>query len=247
MTYPNRIVEAGDTDPVVVRAVEDQLIRLGYSRTAIGVFDSALTSLVSLFQAQNSDLMGRPLKVDGRVGPNTWGALFAVASSGGLLDKIVAVAQSQVGVSEVPPGSNRGPQVEAYLKSVGLGGGYAWCMAFVHWCVREAAAPGPCPAPADGGVLSVLQIVQSQTPARFISKADVIAAPQIVKPGWVFIQDHGHSLGHTGIVKSLSGGGLTTIEGNTSPGASREGLGVFELTRRSITDAELVGFIDFSR
>ena len=37
-------------------------------------------------------------------------------------------------------GANRGPQVEAYLKSIGLGGGNAWCAAFVYWCINQAAA-----------------------------------------------------------------------------------------------------------
>ena len=37
---------------------------------------------------------------------------------------------SQIGVREAT-GRNDGKQVELYLKSVGLGKGYAWCAAFV--------------------------------------------------------------------------------------------------------------------
>ena len=40
---------------------------------------------------------------------------------------------SQIGVREAT-GRNDGKQVELYLKSVGLGKGYAWCSAFVRWC-----------------------------------------------------------------------------------------------------------------
>ena len=40
---------------------------------------------------------------------------------------------SQIGVREAT-GRNDGKQVEQYLKSVGLGKGYAWCSAFVRWC-----------------------------------------------------------------------------------------------------------------
>ena len=42
------------------------------------------------------------------------------------------IAQSQNGVQEVPRNSNAGAAVESYLKSVGLGKGYSWCMAFVY-------------------------------------------------------------------------------------------------------------------
>ena len=47
------------------------------------------------------------------------------------------IAQSQNGVQEVPRNSNAGAAVESYLKSVGLGKGYSWCMAFVYWSVKE--------------------------------------------------------------------------------------------------------------
>ena len=56
-----------------------------------------------------------------------------------LSELTVQYAISQLGVVEVPLGSNKGKDVEKYLKSVGLGGGFPWCMAFVYWCVNEAA------------------------------------------------------------------------------------------------------------
>jgi hypothetical protein len=56
-----------------------------------------------------------------------------------LSQRSLEIALSQNGVQEMPKGSNKGPDVEKYLKSVGLGGGYAWCMSFVYWCVQQAA------------------------------------------------------------------------------------------------------------
>jgi hypothetical protein len=44
---------------------------------------------------------------------------------------------SQLGVCEAT-GHNDGREVEKYLRSVGLGKGYAWCAAFVHWCFDSA-------------------------------------------------------------------------------------------------------------
>ena len=56
-----------------------------------------------------------------------------------LTDKTLKIAQSQIGKQEFPKGSNAGVDIEKYLKSVGLGKGYSWCMAFVYWCFSEAS------------------------------------------------------------------------------------------------------------
>ena len=45
---------------------------------------------------------------------------------------LIKTAESQVGVVE-KTGNNDGVQVEAYLKTVGLGKGYSYCAAFVKW------------------------------------------------------------------------------------------------------------------
>lgn len=49
------------------------------------------------------------------------------------------VALSQVGVVERPRNSNRGPDVEKYLRSVGVGPGAPWCASFTSWCRIEAS------------------------------------------------------------------------------------------------------------
>ncbi|HYE76180.1 MAG TPA: CHAP domain-containing protein, partial [Blastocatellia bacterium] len=58
-----------------------------------------------------------------------------------ILEEALVVAQSQLGVREKPLGSNRGPEVDVYIESVGLAptGKYAWCAAFVYWCYKRAA------------------------------------------------------------------------------------------------------------
>lgn len=47
-------------------------------------------------------------------------------------------ARAEIGVCEKPPRSNSGPRVNQYLRSAGLGPGYPWCMAFVHFCYLKA-------------------------------------------------------------------------------------------------------------
>ena len=53
------------------------------------------------------------------------------------LSKIILL--EQVGVHE-KTGHNDGKEVESYLKSIGLGKGYAWCMALQYWCFQQASA-----------------------------------------------------------------------------------------------------------
>lgn len=127
-------------------------------------------------------------------------------------------ALSQLGVKEIPKGSNAGPEVEIYLRSVGLGKGYAWCMAFVYWCVNLSATKTAIknPLKKTAGVLDQYNS----------SPQLVVATPQ---PGDIFIMDFGKGIGHTGIVEKVVGTNLYTIEGNTNDKGSREG---YEVCRR---------------
>lgn len=142
----------------------------------------------------------------------------------------IQVAITQIGQEEVPRGSNWGtndkPAVINYLKSVGIGFAASWCMAFVYWCCKQAYPTNVLVK--TGGVLQqwnkILPQYKHSTP----------------KPGDIFIQDHGHGMGHTGLVESVEGLNIHTIEGNTNDEGSREG---YEVCRRVRTIASCKGFI----
>lgn len=160
--------------------------------------------------------------------------------------KALAIAALEVGVREEPPGTNRGPRVDEYVKSVGLNpdGGFSWCACFVYWCFGEASRAMEIvnPLVKTGGVLDHWH----KTTARKIAVGDArLFADDL--PGTIFIMSFGGGLGHTGIVESLSdspdGRMLVTIEGNTGPTGTREGVGVFR-KRRALTSVK--GFIDYS-
>ncbi len=55
-----------------------------------------------------------------------------------LNQKALEAAIIQIGVESVSKNSNAGPEIEIYLKYVGLPKGYYWCIAFVYWCVQKA-------------------------------------------------------------------------------------------------------------
>lgn len=148
-------------------------------------------------------------------------------------ERALAVASSQVGVRET--GKNSGPEVDAYLASVGLTPGFAWCAAFVHWCFHVSAvdAQERNPCPRTGGALHMRQLAE---PGEIVVDQ--------VQPGDVFTIDHGKGLGHTGFVELVREDGLLqTIEGNTNGGGGRDGDGVYRRTR---TRAEINrGFLRF--
>jgi hypothetical protein len=56
-----------------------------------------------------------------------------------LAERIIRAAEGEVGVTEDPVGSNRGPRVEAYQAATHLAGsGWPWCGAFVAWTWQRA-------------------------------------------------------------------------------------------------------------
>lgn len=252
MNYPGRLIKIGETDQAIVVAIVNALAGFGYRLAAANTgFDASVGALVKLFQSQHFDAGGLPLKVDGKVGPMTWGALFGTTTTSmatGLAAAALAEAVTQIGVMEQPPGSNRGPQVDAYLIEAGAPVGSFWCMAFVYWCFKHGGANQGIANifPKTAGCLDAWNRVRTGMPSRILTKARALADPTLVKPGMVFILDHGGGLGHTGIIASVSGGSLATVEGNSNPNGSSNGIGVFALNRRKITDGELKGFLDFT-
>lgn len=259
LSYPGRLVRQGEENAALVRRIQDRLNALGCARPPLrtdGDFGSKTEGAVRVFQARSEDQDGDPLVVDGIVGALTWEALFGEETlprvhvrpaQAPLLAKVLEVARGEVGVLEDPPGSNRGRQVEAYLGSTGLDGGYAWCAAFVHWCFQQAAealgTDNPCICTA--GVLDHWNRAGREG-ARRITHAQASQDPQLVQPGMVFVIDTGDpgGAGHTGLVERVEGGKLVTIEGNTNAAGGREGVGVFRRHRRKVNQINK-GFIDY--
>ena len=142
--------------------------------------------------------------------------------------KAVEVAKTQIGKEEVPRGSNWGPAVQQYLNSVGINFPASWCMAFAYWCFKQAGMTKELPK--TGGVLAMWNTCDE----RLRSK--------VYEPGGIIIFDHGKGLGHTGIIESVVGDTINTIEGNTNNNGSREGYAV-ERKVRHASDPTLKGCI----
>lgn len=173
--------------------------------------------------------------------PVTW-LTDAKYSTAPLSERIVAWADSQVGVRE--HGWNKGPEVVGYQSAAGLGskGGFAWCAAFVYWCCERAGADmsklpprGKCAAVRNWRVWAIASGLGASVPDR----------------GVLFYWLNRDGTGHIGICLSKPKLGVfRTIEGNTDSGAgSREGDGVYKRTRTTwgLAGRHRFGFIDVGR
>jgi lysozyme family protein len=262
--YPGRYLRNGVFDDPEVERVQERLVQLGIDPGGVdGDFGDNTENAVRLFQIRFSKLDGDPLDMDGVVGPDTWEAMFgegsvlhataglaiAPAASSGFVAKLLDVAAGEVGVREVPLGSNRGPKVDQYVTAAGLNpaGKHPWCMCFVFWCFSQTATALSVPnrVPRTGGVHVAWRKSKQVAGARMVTSAEAGRNPTLVEPGMAFFIDSGGGRGHVGIVVENRNGTLVTIEGNTNDGGSREGIGVFRRQKRQIRHVTL-GFCAYA-
>lgn len=144
------------------------------------------------------------------------------------IDDVLAIAASQVGVKEVGR-SNSGAAVNAYLKRTGLGPGYPWCQAFVYWCIDEVCVSHRVDNP-------YVRTASCAVAAAWATDHNVlVAAPVVGDQFLLYGRPEGYRRAcHTGFVTAVANGRIETIEGNTNPGGSRDGYGVFR--RRRLID-----------
>ncbi|HMQ68015.1 MAG TPA: CHAP domain-containing protein [Ignavibacteria bacterium] len=250
MNYPNRVIKKGEKNKTIVKALQEKLNEVGCGPIDVdGDFGPQTFKAVKQFQATRRDQNGDPLEIDGKVGSITWAVMFGEPTiiitqepANEYLKEALKIAVSQIGVMEKPLGSNRGPEVDKYLASVGLGPGQFWCMAFVYYCFDKAAEKlgRNNPLVKTGHCMTHW----NSSNAKKILASNAVNNPSLVKPGQIFIINTGGSSGHTGIVEKLEGGFLHTIEGNSNTSGSRNGIGVFRLKRRKITKINR-GFLEY--
>jgi hypothetical protein len=119
---------------------------------------------------------------------------------------MVAIAESQLGQTEQPPGSNESPAIAQYrTATAGAAPGAPWCAYFASWVANQAGEPIGAQGQGLGSVSEVWSWAQSTGRA-------VLNGPGVVpKPGDLIVFGDEH----VGIVRDvLPNGRIQTIEGN---------------------------------
>jgi hypothetical protein len=120
--------------------------------------------------------------------------------------RIVAIAESQLGQTEQPPGSNESPAIAQYREATaGAVRGAPWCAYFASWVARQAGEPIGAAGQGAGDVSDVWSWAQSTGRA-------IPNGPGVVpQPGDLIVFGDEH----VGIVRDvLPNGQIQTIEGN---------------------------------
>lgn len=151
------------------------------------------------------------------------GATAGVSPAGGTVgQRIVQIAEGEVGQAEQPPGSNDSPRIAQYrAATAGAPGPGPWCAYFASWVARQAGAPVGDQGQGFGAVDDLWSWAQSSGKA--------VPSGQPPRPGDLMIMNE-----HVGIVDSvLPNGQVQTIEGNYSDKVARN--------VRPVSDA--IGFV----
>lgn len=139
-----------------------------------------------------------------------------------LRDKLVTCADKYIGIRE-KTGHNDGPAVEAILRNLGLGKGYAWCAALQAQIFDDAGLKNPhsayCP---DWFRTNVVYRRDKPSPIPFTAKKGQNAG--------FFIQSKGR-VGHIGMIYAESKWNYLLKEGNTNEAGSDEGEGAYNKIR----------------
>jgi peptidoglycan hydrolase-like protein with peptidoglycan-binding domain len=179
-------------------------------------------------------------KLDGDAGPKTQAAIdafedsrklhiLAVGSGAGgtIAARLVGVATRQLILNIRETSKNQGPELAKFWTATSYLDGYRdrqpYCAAFVCWCVREAVT----------GTAIAFSLPQSPVAYDFerwaAANADKgVSMHDTPKPGDIFTLA---TASHCGIVVSVEGSTIITIEGNTDATGGREGDGVYKRSR----------------
>lgn len=135
--------------------------------------------------------------------------------------RLDSVYSSYIGVREAT-GKNDGKQVEAFLRSCGLGKGYAWCSCFVKFCLDKAGIKNNINAWSPTAENRKNIIYDKGTMWQTPRKGDVFAIY------YTNLKRIGHVGFYDGQINKKT---FYTVEGNTNNAGSREGDGVYRKIR----------------
>lgn len=209
VTYTGRV--DGRYGAATALAVRNMKLRLGYKR-----FQADTRAGVMLFQI----LLGKQRRTPAMIARAAF-RLREIAAAQAKLVRLRATcayreleqARGQIGLYEIPDGSNRGPGISyptsrthpSIQSSTGAYGA-AWCASFVQW-VLERSSIGSI-ANRSAGVYYIKDWAWRRSLLRAIPRPGDLVA---------FLENNGH----IGVIEAVSRYGISTIEGNTGNAVRR--------------------------
>lgn len=152
------------------------------------------------------------------------------------IEALIAEAQHYLGTVEQPLNSNHGLRVSYWLNEAGVGDGLPWCAAFVYAMGVQALGRSNWPLPRTASVASLAAFAATTNRIKTLpQRGDIFLLWEtgLTPPRF----------GHTGIVTSVDINMIGTIEGNTNPGGSRDGFGVFARKRTTVPSTRYIRWV----
>lgn len=196
---------AADASPAGATAAALEDANPSTAALLAGSSATSLTGTAGLADASQITPGYAPQGINGVVGaPGLAATSTDYAASPGA--RIVAIAESQIGQTEQPPGSNESPAIAQYrTATAGAVPGAPWCGYFASWVASQAGEPIGDAGQGAGAVSEVWSWAQSTGRA-------IANGPGVVpQPGDLIVFGDEH----VGIVRDvLPNGDIQTIEGN---------------------------------
>lgn len=133
--------------------------------------------------------------------------------------QIINRALAEVGITEYPPNSNKVKYNNWYYNKEVSGAAYPWCMTFIQWLFK------------DSNLLPLKTASCSALYNKFKATGQIVTDPQ---PGDIVFfkwNASNYPCQHVGIVISVGGSSVVTIEGNTSINSNDNGGSVMKRQR----------------
>lgn len=126
-------------------------------------------------------------------------------------------------------GRNDGFEVEKYLRSTGLGKGYAWCAAFVNWNLKQCGYNTPTSAAWSPSWFPTEKVIYHRGKVNY--RHQNYEKPRQADVFGLWFESK-KRVAHVGFIDQWPNKRYcVTVEGNTNEAGSREGDGVYKKYR----------------
>lgn len=153
------------------------------------------------------------------------------------IDLVLEEATKYLGLVEVPKLSNRGTEIDFWLKECVVPFGNPWCAAFATNVLRQALGKGT-PIYLNASVQRIVDWAESLKTLQVWNDK-----PQIGDLFVIYFESL-KRYGHIGFVSKVDDNTFETVEGNSNSDGSRDGYGVVTNKRKVTNNIKFIRWIN---